>query len=397
MASALMSTYRPDGPTFVSGRGASLFDTQGREWVDLLSGLGVTVLGHAHPRWVAAVQEQAARLVHTSNLYPQPGAEDVAEHLCRLTGMDSVFFSNSGSEAVECALKLARKAARQRGHGAPTHFLAIEGSFHGRSLGSLSVTSNPAYRVPFLPALEARFVARNSVHALREAFAQAPPAALILEPVQGEGGLHVLDDAFLRCARELCDQTGSVLISDEVQCGLGRSGPFLAYAHAGVLPDVVTLAKPLAGGLSVGATLACAHLSHTFRPGDHGSTFGGGPLVMRAAAVVLDELTAGGLLQQLAPKAERLTAGLDELVQRHPAASRRCGRGWMQGLVLPGQASAAQQALAARGFLAGTAADDVLRFLPPYVLTHEQLEQALTALDEVLSALPQPQALPCIP
>jgi acetylornithine/N-succinyldiaminopimelate aminotransferase len=397
MASALMPTYRPSGPAFVSGKGASLFDTEGREWVDLLSGLGVTVLGHSHPRWVAAVQTQAAHLVHTSNLYPQAPAEGVAEQLCRLTGMGSVFFSNSGTEAVECALKLARKAANQRSQTAPTHFLAIEGSFHGRSLGSLSVTSNSDYRSPFAPNLEAHFVERNSLKGLEQAFAQGPPAALIIEPVQGEGGLHALDDAFLRHARELCDQTGTVLISDEVQCGLGRSGPFVAYEKSGVLPDVVTLAKPLAGGLSVGATLACADLSKTLQPGDHGSTFGGGPLVMAAASVVLDELTEGGLLEELIPKAEHLTAGLDDMVRRHDAATERRGRHWMQGLVLPGQAVAAQQALAARGFLAGTAAGDVLRFLPPYVLSHAQLDRALTALDETLSELLQPQALPSIP
>ncbi|MDP6938202.1 MAG: aminotransferase class III-fold pyridoxal phosphate-dependent enzyme [Planctomycetota bacterium] len=397
MASALMPTYRPGGTAFSSGAGASLFDAEGKEWIDLLSGLGVTVLGHSHPRWVAAVQEQAAHLVHTSNLYPQAPAEEVAERLCDLTGMDSVFFSNSGTEAVECALKLARKAAGQRRPQAPTHFLAIEGSFHGRSLGSLSVTSNPGYRIPFAPTLEAHFVERDSLKDLEQAFAQGSPAALIVEPIQGEGGLHVLEGSFLRRARELCDQTGTVLISDEVQCGLGRSGPFLAYAAAGVLPDVVTLAKPLAGGLSVGATLACADLSSTLQPGDHGSTFGGGPLVMTAARVVLDELTHGGLLEELTPKAEYLTAGLDDLVGRHDAATERRGRHWMQGLVLPGQAVAAQQGLADRGFLAGTAAGDVLRFLPPYVLTHEQLERALAALDETLTTLPQPQALPSIP
>lgn len=392
MTSSLMPTYRPGGPTFVSGTGASLFDTEGREWVDLLSGLGVTVLGHSHPRWVEAVQEQAARLVHTSNLYPQAPAEKVARVLCELTHMDGVFFSNSGTEAVECALKLARKAGQGQ-HAIGTHFLALEGGFHGRSLGSLSVTSNTEYRTPFSPSLEARFVPRNEVQALREAFQRSAPAALIMEPIQGEGGLHVLDIAYLQSARELCDRYGSVLISDEVQCGMGRSGTFVAFEKAGVSPDVITLAKPLAGGLPVGATLARGPLAQTLRAGDHGSTFGGGPLVMRAAGVVLDELTRGGLLQGLAPKAEKLTAGLEALVARHEIASERRGCGLMQGLVLPGQASAAQAAMGELGFLVGTAAGDVLRLLPPFVLTSKQLDQALAALDEVLTALPQP--LPC--
>ncbi len=393
MTSSLMPTYRPGGPQFVRGQGASLFDEHGREWVDLLSGLGVTVLGHSHPSWVATVQAQVGQLVHTSNLYPQAAAETLAQRLCEWTGMGSVFFSNSGTEAVECALKLARKACAQAGHAQRTHFLAIEDSFHGRSLGSLSVTSNPVYRAPFAPTLQAAFVPRNDVDALQAAFAQAPPAGLIVEPVQGEGGLHVLDASFLQCARELCDANGTVLISDEVQCGLGRTGPFVAFDAAGVKPDVITLAKPLAGGLSVGATLACHSLSDTLTAGDHGSTFGGGPLVMAAASVVLDELTSGGLLERLGPKAQRLTAGLDDLVERHPAARERRGRGWMQGLHLPGQAQAVQSALADLGFLAGTAAGDVLRFLPPYVLTPHQLGRALETLDEVLSTLPQPQTL----
>lgn len=393
MTSSLMSTYRSDGPQFVAGRGAVLFDAEGREWVDLLSGLGVTVLGHSHPRWVEAVQEQAAHLVHTSNLYPQAPAEKVARVLCELTHMDGVFFSNSGTEAVECALKLARKAAGQGQHAIGTHFLALEGSFHGRSLGSLSVTSNAGYRSPFAPSLEARFVPRNEVQALEEAFQRGAPAALILEPIQGEGGLHVLDIAYLQSARELCDRYGSVLISDEVQCGMGRSGTFVAFEKAGVRPDVITLAKPLAGGLPVGATLARGPLAQTLRPGDHGSTFGGGPLVMRAAWVVLDELTRGGLLAGLAPKTERLTAGLEALVARHEIASERRGCGLMQGLVLPGQAHAVQVAMGELGFLVGTAAGDVLRLLPPYVLTSEQLDRALAALDDVLTAYPQP--LPC--
>ncbi len=388
MSSSLLSTYLPSGPTFVAGKGALLHDTEGQTWVDLLSGLGVTVLGHSHPRWVAAVQAQSAQLVHTSNLYPQAIAERVASQLTELTAMAGVFFSNSGTEAVECALKLARKACADRRNES---FLALEGGFHGRSLGSLSVTANPAYRNPFAPTLSARFVPRNDTQALTHAFESCPPAALIVEPIQGEGGLHELDAGFLQHGRALCDQYGSLLISDEVQCGLGRSGDWVAMHRAGVQPDVLTLAKPLAGGLPVGATLVREPLMGILQPGDHGSTFGGGPLVMAAAEVVLSELTDGGLLDALHPKIAALTQGLDHLTRKHACIQSRQGAGWMQGLAIPQFAREVQSAMAKRGFLVGTAAGDTLRILPPFVLTLSQLDSALSALDQSLSTLPQPQ------
>ena len=347
-------------------------------------GIAVSALGHGHPQLVAALQTQAAKLLHVSNLYQHPHTEVVATLLAQLTGMHATFFSNSGSEANECALKIARKAQMLAGHADRTAFVALEGAFHGRTLGSLSVTATSAYKAPFGPLLESSFVEPEDIPGLKQALAQKP-AALILEPIQGEGGLRRLSTHFLRAARRLCDESGTILIHDEVQCGCGRSGLFLAAHAARVQPDIVTLAKPLGAGIPIGATLVNSELAAVLQPGDHGSTFGGGPMALCAARVVLEEWQSNGLDQHVRRLGAYLARRLDQIVAASDVATERRGLGLMQGLVVPGRAGALVADLYCRGVLACTAAGDVVRFLPPFVITEDQLEHALDVLETTLT------------
>lgn len=389
-SSHLLATYKPKGTHFVRGEGCHLWDQQGRRWIDALAGIAVNGLGHNHPRLVAAISEQATDLLHVSNLYSHPAGEELAAKLCELTSMQAVFFSNSGAEANECALKIARKAAwlhnqldpsNQRG----SHFVALTGSFHGRTLGSLSVTSTPRYREPFAPLLECLFVAPEDTTALEEALA-SKPAAFILEPIQGEGGLVSLSKEYLQAARELCTASGTILIHDEVQSGCGRTGTFLAAMDAGVQADIVTLAKSLAAGLPMGATLVNEDLKGVLEPGDHGSTFGGGPLASRAALVFLDEYQ-NGLAQNISARSEQLTQGLDALVRSSPLVSERRGRGLMQGLLIPDRAAECEARAFEAGLLVGTSAGNVLRLVPPYVLSAEDTDSILDLLQSVLVSM----------
>lgn len=382
-----MPTYRRAAPLFVSAAGTWLVDAEGKRYLDCISGIGVNSLGHAHPRLNEALLDQAGTLGHVSNLYRHAPGEELSGRLCEKTGMDAVFFSNSGSEANEAALKLARKFHSASGRPERQHFVALEGGFHGRTFGSLSVTSKEAHRAPFGRGLEVEFVPANDIHALDAALARSP-AAFIFEPIQGEGGIRPLDGEFLRAAREMCSSTETVMIADEIQCGGGRTGAFLACARHDVHPDVVTLAKPIGAGLPIGATLARGPFAQALVPGEHGSTFGGGPIACRAALCLLDELE-DGLQERVITIGAALQAGLDALVERHAAVTERRGLGLMQGLVAPGLSATIVDRLLAAGVLTCSAGADVVRFLPPYVLGLEDLDTALTRLDSVLSELPQ--------
>ncbi|MFT5731551.1 MAG: acetylornithine/N-succinyldiaminopimelate aminotransferase [Planctomycetota bacterium] len=382
-----MGTYRRAEPLFVSGKGAWLVDSEGRRYLDWISGIGAASLGHGHPRLAKALGEQASKLGHISNLYRNAPGEAFAAQLCDHTGMNAVFFSNSGSEANETALKLARKFHVANGAPERQRFVALEGSFHGRTFGALSVTAKAAYREPFGSMLDVAFVDPESPDALELELAKLP-AALILEPIQGEGGIRELSDDFLRRARKLCTVTGTVLIHDEVQCGGGRTGQFLASMKAGecARPDVVTLAKPIGAGVPIGATLARGAMAQTLQPGDHGSTFGGGTLACSAGLVVLAELD-GGLQDHVTRLGKKLATELDALVGRHAVLSARRGRGLIQGVAAPGRSSDIVGALFDAGVLACTAAHDVVRFLPPYVMTAADLAEGIERLDRVLTEL----------
>ncbi|MBP8300778.1 MAG: aminotransferase class III-fold pyridoxal phosphate-dependent enzyme, partial [Planctomycetes bacterium] len=313
--------------------------------------------------------------------------EQVATRLCTLTDMAAAFFTNSGTEALECALKLARKAMHVRGTPQRTSFVALEGGFHGRTLGSLSLTHNEKYRKPFLPLQQCTWVAPEDSDALARTLREQQAAALVIEPVQGEGGIRELSTGFLQRARELCTETGTLLVHDEIQSGCGRTGRFLAGQHAGVIPDVVTLAKPIAAGLPMGACLTTAAFADTFQKGEHGSTFAGGPLVCRAALVFLDEVERG-LLGNVQDRGLQLRAGLEGLQREFPVVREVRGRGLMLGLRLHHSADQVQKDLYRAGLIVNCTAGDVLRIVPPFVVTENQVKTALQTLRTVIAKLP---------
>lgn len=387
MDEGVMKTYARADEVFVAGQGAVLLDSTGREFLDFLAGIAVSALGHAHPELVRALRDQVGRVVHLSNLFRHPYTEQVATRLLALCDMGAAFFTNSGTEAVECALKLARKAMHVRGTPERTSFVALEGGFHGRTLGALALTWNEKYRRPFQPLPHTTWVAPEDLDALARVLATEQPAALVLEPVQGEGGIRELSAAFLRGARELCTRTGTILVHDEIQSGCGRTGRFLAAQHHGVVPDVVTLAKPIAAGLPMGVCLASAALADTFQKGEHGSTFAGGPLVCRAALVFLDEIERG-LLGNVQDRGEQLRQGLLQLQGEFPLVREVRGRGLMLGLRLHHSAEAVQRALHRAGLIVNCTAGDVLRIVPPFVVTAAQVDDALARLRATLAMFP---------
>lgn len=398
---SLLPNYVRAPELFVSGEGARLFDQQGCAWIDLLGGIAVSALGHHHPELTRALKDQVERLLHVSNLYRHPAGEEAAERLSRITGLARVFFCNSGSEANEAALKLARKVQRSRQRPERTGFVALEGGFHGRTCGSLSVTHTERYREPFGPLLgPVRWLAPDDIDALDAALGEHQPAALILEPIQGEGGVRPLSLEFLQAARALCDRTETVLIHDEVQAGCGRTGSFLSGDRAGIKPDLATLAKPLGAGIPIGALLVSEPFVDVLGPGDHGSTFGGGPLAARAASVFLREWEEGNLPQQVALRGAQLESYLDGLVLEHPCAVERRGRGLMQAIVMdsPLRAQSLVSELHARRVLTCVAGGNAVRFLPPYVITEAELDEGLKALGDALLAVQQstPDANPAL-
>jgi acetylornithine aminotransferase len=382
-AGSVMATYAPPPIALVRGDGASVWDEHGRSFVDLVGGIAVNVLGHAHPAVVEAVSRQVATLGHVSNLVANEPATLLAERLLELTGRRGrVFFCNSGAEANEAAFKLARRTGRPS-------VVAAEGSFHGRTMGALALTGQPAKRAPFEPLPGGvSFVPYGDGPALRSAVGSWT-AAVFLEPVLGEGGVVPAPDGYLETARSATSQQGALLVIDEVQTGLGRTGSW--FASAPVQPDVMTLAKGLGGGLPLGACLAFDEAAHLLGPGQHGSTFGGNPVACAAALAVLETIEKEGLRDRAAELGARLTRGITGL--GHPLVQQVRGSGLMLGVVLHVPAAAAVETAAReRGFLVNTVAPDVVRLLPPLVLTDEQADAFLTALPDVLDAASVPPA-----
>lgn len=389
MDEGLMKTYARADEVFVDGRGAVLTDSTGRDFLDFLAGIAVSALGHGHAELATALRDQVGKIVHLSNLFRHPYTEQVATRLCQHTGMAAAFFTNSGTEAMECALKLARKAMHNRGTPQRTSFVALEGGFHGRTMGALSLTWSEKYRKPFLPLQDVTWVAPDDAGALAHVLRQQRACAFVLEPIQGEGGIRELSHDYLRAARELCTETGTLLVHDEIQSGCGRTGRFLAAQHAGVQPDIVTLAKPIAAGLPMGACLANAALADTFQKGEHGSTFAGGPLVCRAALVFLDAVD-GGLLDNVTTRGHELRSGLEQLQREFPTLVREVrGRGLMLGLRLHHSAQEFQQQLYRQGLITNCTAGDVIRIVPPFVLTRDQVQDGLRRMRTVFARMPQ--------
>ena len=381
--SYLMPTYKRSPVRFESGRGALLLDSEGREYIDLVAGLAVASVGHAHPHVTAAIEEQAYKLIHVSNLFATGPQEELATRLGELTGGMQSFFCNSGAESVEAALKLARKHAVLNGRAAKRFVCANDG-FHGRTFGALSATGQPSKQAPFAPLVEGfTHVPFGDIAALAQTV-DDDVAAVMLEPIQGEAGVIVPPHGYLAAARALCDGVGALLILDEVQTGLGRTGAWFAYQHEGVVPDVMCLAKALAGGLPMGACLARPEVASSFVPGDHASTFGGGPVQSAAALATLDVIESDGLVYRALVTGRRL---MSDLAGLWPEAEVR-GRGLLVAVEFSsGVATEIVERALGAGLVLNATGPNTLRFAPPLVITHEELDRGLAILEEVADAV----------
>lgn len=367
------------------GKGAYLYDTEGKQYLDFLAGIAVNVVGHGHAGLVKAIADQAAKLIHCSNLYYTEVQAEVAQKLAEKSGLDRVFLANSGAEANEGAIKLARKYGKKINEN-KYEIITAEHSFHGRTYATLTATGQPKYHKGFEPMLPGfSYVPYNDTKALEQAVSDRT-CAIMLEPIQGEGGVHVPDQAYLQKARELCDKYNALLIFDEIQTGMGRTGQLFAYQALGVEPDVVTLAKGLGGGVPIGAFLTKNNVAEAFQPGDHGSTFGGNPLACAAAKAVLKALDEENLIENAAQQGEYFKAGLMKLQEKYSQLIKDVrGMGLILGaeLTRPGR-EIVEECLKA-GIIINCTAGNVLRFVPPLIVTKEQIEEVLNKLDQVLA------------
>ena len=388
----LLQTYQRTPVLFVSGSGVFLRDEQGNDYLDLLSGIGVSALGYAHPAVEAAIATQSKKLLHTSNLFYHEYTAELALRLTEISGLDRVFFCNSGTEAWEAALKLARAHAgllRGEGKKVGTRFLAVEQSFHGRTMGALATTHKEKYRAPFEPLMGCvEFVRFDDVADLRAKFSDEV-CGICIEAVQGEGGVRPVSKEFFAAARDLCDSTGALLLADEIQSGLGRTGEWFAYQHYGILPDITTLAKPIANGLPMGAMLCTDEAARAFAPGMHGTTFGGGPLVCAVAIAVIDTMKQTNLLAHVRDVGGYFKQQLEGLGLRHDCITAVRGMGLMLGIELDSEelAKNAASEMMKQHIIVNRTSETVLRFLPPYILERVHVDRAIAALDGILTTL----------
>jgi acetylornithine/N-succinyldiaminopimelate aminotransferase len=386
----LIHTYDRFPVLFVAGEGVHLIDENGDRYLDLLSGIGVNALGYGSKVIEDAIAKQSRTLINASNYYFNDKMAGLAERVTRLTGMDRVYFSNSGCEAVEAALKLARAHAgvlREEGKQIGTKFLALEQSFHGRTFGAISATYKEKYRAPFEPVVPGfEFVKFNDVDDLRAKFS-SDVCGILLEAIQGEGGVRPLSEEFFAEARALADSTGALIIVDEIQAGLGRTGKWCAYQYYGIQPDITTLAKPLAGGIPMGATLCTNEVARAFHAGMHGTTFGGGPFACAVATAVIDHIENEHLLDHVVELGEYFQAQLCKLAERHSCIVDVRGKGLMIAAEL-NSADLAKEAVTEmlkRHVIINCTSDTVLRFLPPYIFQRSHVDTTIAALDEVFT------------
>lgn len=386
----LLSTYDRYPILFVGGEGVHIIDEQGERYLDLLSGIGVNALGYNHPVIVKAIAEQSKKLIHTSNLYYHEGQAELALRLTERTGMDRAFFANTGTEAWEGAMKLARAHAgvlRSEGKNIGTKFLALDQSFHGRTFGAMSTTYKAKYREPFAPVVPGvEFVKFNDVADLRAKFSNEV-CAILVEAIQGEGGIRPLTQEFFAEARALANSTGALLIVDEIQAGMGRTGKWCAYQHYGIQPDITTLAKPLAGGIPLGVVLCTEEVARSFHPGVHGTTFGGGPLACAVGIAVIDAIEKDGLLANATAVGDYFQEQLRGLKKKHEAIVDVRGKGLMVAAELDsaelGKRTVTE--MLKRHILINCTSDTVLRFLPPFILERAHVDTAIAALDEIFT------------
>jgi len=379
-----MNTYARFPLTLVRGKGARAWDNQGRQYLDFISGIAVNTLGHAHPKLTAALSEQAGKMLHSSNLFHIPKQQQLAEKLCALSGLDAAFFCNSGAEANEAAIKLTRKYFHDANSPRRT-IISATGSFHGRLLSTLTATGQDKVKVGFDPLPPGfQHVPLNDIDALKQAV-NAQTAAVLLEPLQGEGGVNIADVSYLQAVRQLCDEHGLLLILDEVQTGIGRCGTMFAFEHANIVPDILTLAKGLGGGVAIGAMLASEKVAASFGPGTHGSTFGGNPLACTAALTVLDVIVSEHLLNNVQQRSEQLRQGLQALASQFPVIEQVRGQGLLIGAALSIEAAPLVAAAREMGLLILMAGPNVLRFLPPLNVTSKEVNEALAMVAAVLA------------
>ncbi len=381
--SPILGTYKRAPVEFVRGSGVHLYDAEGKAYLDFVSGIAVNALGYDDPGLKAALHAAADGLVHTSNLYSTSPGERLAATLVAKSFADKVFFCNSGAEANEGAFKFARRWARTKGD-AKHEIVALRGAFHGRLFGTLAATDRPAYRLPFRPLTPGVSIFERDLAELDAALSEDTVAALIVEPVQGEGGVRVLDPGFLRELRAVTAARSIALILDEIQCGLGRTGTLFAYERAGIEPDMVTLAKPLAGGLPMGAILMTRAIADAVKPGDHGTTFGGGPFVASVALHVLERLSDPSMLRHVTEVGAWFGHELNEIAHRTSRIRQVRGVGLMWGVDVMGTAAHVVSESLAHGLLVCSAGDYTVRLLPPLVATRDELARGLAILEEVL-------------
>jgi acetylornithine/N-succinyldiaminopimelate aminotransferase len=391
-AQHVLQTYKRMQVAFVRGRGVFLYSAEGHEYLDFLSGIGVVSLGHAHPGLAAAIADQANTLLHTSNLFFHPLQGQLAARLAALSGLSRAFICNSGTEAVEACLKFARRYWFTQGAKDRTEFVALQHSFAGRTFGSLSVTWDPHYREPFQPLVPGvTFVSPKDPAALLAAVTDRT-AAIIAEPIQGEGGVRPLSRELAAAIEEACAKTGALYIADEVQSGMGRTGEPFHFAALGLTPDLVSVGKALGGGFPVGAALLSEPVAKAIAYGDHGTTYGGNPLACRAALYVLDQL-AGDLLPHVRRVGAHFEQGLGEIAAKRPGEIVEIrGKGLMWGVDLGRDAGPVVQAALTRGLVINRTSESVIRMLPPYVISEAEIDRGLSLLDAALSDAPKPAA-----
>ncbi len=382
---SLLPVYRRPAHLFVAGRGCRLYTEDGTAYLDLTAGIGVNALGYGDATIAAALGEAIdAGIVHTSNLFRTRPGEALADALVGASFADRVFFCNSGAEANEAAIKFARRWAGAKGGAAKHEMVALRGAFHGRLFGSLALTDRPAYRAPFEPLMPGAHFVEHDLAAAAAAVSRERTAAIFVEPVQGEGGIHPIPADLLRGLRELADRSDALLVFDEIQCGLGRTGHLFAYQASGVVPDILTLAKPLAGGLPMGAVLTSEPVAAPLQPGDHATTFGGGPLVAGVAHAVFRRVSDPDLLANVRARGAQIQATARRWVEEGRARQAR-GVGLMWGIELAGPAAPVVERARAAGVLVLTAGEKVLRLLPPLVIEEDELDEGLRVLGEAIA------------
>ncbi|MDY0044622.1 MAG: acetylornithine transaminase [Syntrophales bacterium] len=385
--SCVMGTYNRLPVVFVKGSGARLWDREGKEYLDFLAGIAVCALGHSHPKVVKAIQEQAARLMHVSNIFYIEPQEKLASLLVEHSFADKVFFCNSGAEANEAAIKLARRYANARSSGRQYEIITMKDSFHGRTLATVTATGQEKFQAGLDPLPRGfRYVPFNDLEALKESFTEHT-CAVMVEVIQGEGGIRVPDEGYLRGVRELCNERELLMIIDEVQTGMGRTGTLFAYEPSGITPDIVTMAKAMGNGFPLGAMLATDTVASAFVPGTHASTFGGNPLAMAAGIATMEALLDDGVIDKVSETGDYFCAQLQELAKKYEVMKNIRGKGLMIGVELACEGAPIVYKALEKGFLFNCTAGSVLRFVPPLIITAKDVDRAIGILDDVMRSV----------